>query len=275
MVHRMDLKIKKSGFHIVNKIHNGADRMLKRRLTPKDLSSDDFFLVEFPKSGITWLSTIIGNAALIESGRPELVTFANVQFYVPDIHLSRHVGAKKFGRPPVRMIKSHSAFNPHYQFVIYLVRHPFSVMRSYHTFLQAHQKGYTLGFSALCKDKTHGIPAWRAHVNSWIGADKNSLRLHLIRYEDLVADGFTVIDELSTNFGWNLSRNSIETALSRSNMEAMKETEYRFRKHAPHYDFSFVGGHNLSPEELSDIKGWISEVSANELEALGYREMDL
>lgn len=274
MMHRIEFKIKQISMRAAKIVQNGADEILKRRLTPKDLSSDDFFLVEFPKSGITWLSTIIGNAMLIESGRHELVTFANVQFYIPDIHMSRNVGMKIFERPPVRIIKSHSEFNPHYQFVIYLARHPFSVMRSYHTFMQAHQKSFDLQFSVFCKDKKHGIPAWRAHVNSWIRAEKNSLRLHLIRYEDIVDDGFTVIDELSTNFGWNLSKDSIESALARSNMASMKASEHRFRQHAPHYDFSFVGGKNLSPAELSDMQEWISETCADELIGLGYQEVD-
>jgi hypothetical protein len=61
-------------------------RVLARRrdnkMMPKNPRHDDFYVVEFPKSGITWLTAILANVALIESGRKEIASYTtacNVQ----------------------------------------------------------------------------------------------------------------------------------------------------------------------------------------------------
>jgi len=63
-----------------------------QRTTVKNPQHNDVYVVEFPKSGVTWLSTILANMALISSGREEVASFTGLQIFVPDIHVTRDVG---------------------------------------------------------------------------------------------------------------------------------------------------------------------------------------
>lgn len=241
-----------------------------RKTTAVDGKQDDFYIVEFPKSGVTWLSTIITNAALIASERPEVATFANVQFYIPDIHISRNVPKSKFVRPPVRFIKSHSEFNPNYQFVILLVRHPLDVMKSYYRFSNQRIGSRPVTFDEFCRDSHFGIPAWKRHTNSWISVNKDSLRMHFLRYEDLLAEPTETIALISENFGWCLSKGVIEEAVGRSNIDQMRRSEELYRTRAPHYAFRFVGAKDTSIES-DRVALWIEDECDHELSRLGYK----
>jgi hypothetical protein len=53
----------------------------------QDFDHNDVFLVEFPKSGITWLSFLIANSLL--KNHDENVTFYNYHKYIADIHQLR------------------------------------------------------------------------------------------------------------------------------------------------------------------------------------------
>ena len=90
---------------------------------PKNPKHDNIYLVEFPKSGITWLSFILGNIELALAGRnDEFITFYNHQ-YIVDVHQLRNTEINRFLKRT--FIKSHSTYNPYYYyFVIYLIRNP-------------------------------------------------------------------------------------------------------------------------------------------------------
>jgi hypothetical protein len=238
---------------------------------PKDPRHDDFYIVEFPKSGVTWLSTILANAALIESGRPELASFAATRLFVPDIHTTRDVGPVPYHRPPVRFIKSHAPFNPEYVFLIYLVRHPLNVMKSYYRFVR--EKGVEShgSFDSFCRSASKGVPAWRGHIRSWLTGPPISQRLHLCRYEDLRDDPMREISLISDNFGWNLSADTIRAAIDRSSMENMKKGEELYRSRNPRYKTTFVGGaadFEVDPKTIA----YIDRYCRDELALLGYHE---
>jgi hypothetical protein len=232
---------------------------------------NDFYVVEFPKSGITWLSTILANVALIESGRKERASYSAVQLYVPDIHVTRDVGPVPYDRPPVRFIKSHAPFNLNYVQLIYLVRHPLDVMKSY--FRIDTEKGVTSydSFDAFCRSEENGVPAWRNHVRSWLVGRAGAQRLHLCRYEELRQDAFREISRISDNFGWNISGDSIRAAIEDSSMENMKEGEQLYRSRNPRHTMTFVGGQaDFEVEEKT--RNYIDTFCADELALLGYTQ---
>jgi hypothetical protein len=242
-----------------------------RETTPRNPQHNDFYIVEFPKSGITWLSTILANAALIESGRPELASYTSSLLYVPDIHITREVGPVPYDRPPVRFIKSHAPFNRYYTFLVYLVRHPLDVMKSYYR-IDA-EKGIEPegSFDSFCRSAAKGIPAWRRHVRSWLAGPPISQRLHLCRYEDLREDASREISRISDNFGWNLSSDSIRTAVEHSSMEKMKEAEQLYRSCNPRYKMTFVGG-KADFEVREQTRIYIDTYCSDELALLGYTQ---
>lgn len=253
----------------VSKIVSKLRGIMAARTTAADPRYTDVYIVEFPKSGVTWLSTILANAALQQSGRPEIATFGNAHWFVPDIHLSRWVGSPTFDCPPCRLIKSHSIWNPNYNFVIYLVRHPLAVMRSYFRFLNEHDGTRYRDFHEFCTNRRMGIPAWKRHINSWLTGPVVGNRLHLVRYEDLQKDAVDEVMEISRNLGWCLDQSRVAEAVKLSSIESMKASEELYRRRNPRYTMHFVGGKceiNLESRTVD----YIDKACASELRLLGY-----
>jgi hypothetical protein len=84
-------------------------RPIYKRYVPRNPKHDDIFIVEFPKSGITWLSNIIGNIELLLNNKKENITYYNVVKYIPDIHQVRNAPINRFSDRT--FIKSHLKYN--------------------------------------------------------------------------------------------------------------------------------------------------------------------
>lgn len=245
--------------------------MNDRRLTPRQRRHSDTFIVEFPKSGVTWLSTILANVALIESKKKEVATFASAHMYIPDIHISRDIEDLPYNRPPVRLIKSHSEGNIHYKNIIYLSRRPECVMKSYFEFSNNIAFNRFSDFRKFCLSPVFGLPAWRRHVNSWLRESDISTRIFCLRYEDLLKSPDREIQDISDFFGWEFSCDAVRRAVSISTREAMIADEARYSSRNPRHDFKFVGS---KPRERGDE--WLEEevrrTCRKELSLLGYSE---
>lgn len=203
-------------------------RVAQRRVRPVDPRHSDLYLVEFPKSGVTWLSTLLGNMALIASGREEIANFATSNLYVPDIHVSRRLAEPVHHRPPCRIIKSHAERSADYRFVIYLARRPVPVLKSYYTFARTYQ-GHTGDFESFVRSDKTGAPAWRRHVRSWMTERPAATRFLLLRYEDLMADAAAQVSRVDEAFGWGIGPQTVAEAVARSSVERMAQSEEAFR----------------------------------------------
>lgn len=236
-----------------------------RDLLPDVVENSDLYLVEFPKSGIHWLSFIITNTCLLEAGINKRATHFNVEQFIGDIH--RH---KKIAQPPFfpyhRIIKSHSSYNPFYRHVVYLVRNPFSVMVSYYHFTIAN-KAFSGSIEEFVRDKRFGVKNWAEHIWSWIEPER-PLKFHLIRYEDLHDDAFGTIKALYTNLGWCIDDEKIKKAIEMSSFEEMKKDDEHYRKHCPFRRYDFVREGKKKTELSDDIKRYILEVAGDLLERL-------
>lgn len=236
---------------------------------PADPSHNDVYIVEFPKSGITWLSMLLANVALVASNRQEVATFASVPLYVPDIHMTRYIRPMVYDTPPVRFIKSHARYNPYYNFVILLVRHPVDVMSSYYRFLKG--QGVDVGeFEDFIWSPSWGVARWKDHVNSWFSAPDMSQRLCVVRYENLVTDPKKELHQLFDIFGWNLPDIAIGRAMDLSSVEKMKGDEGRYRIRNPRYALEFVKGPSLQIPD--DVRRFILSECREELDLLGYQK---
>ena len=237
--------------------------------TAADPRGSDVYIVEFPKSGVTWLSTILANAALIQSGRPERATFYNVNQFIPDVHFYRHVGSPVYQYPPCRFIKSHATWNSNYKYIIYLVRHPVPVMKSYYRMLHELNSNPYDNFHDFCCSKSHGAPAWRSHIRSWLTGSTVSNRLHLLRYENLQASPESEINAINSNLGWHLSGESIRQAVTDSEMEKMKHSEILYKQRNPRHAINFVGGVSDFEVESRTVE-YIVSYCVEELKLLNY-----
>jgi hypothetical protein len=226
---------------VKNKLRRIKDEKY-HKFYPKNPKHDDVYIVEFPKSGITWLSTLIANTNLLESSEKAKATFYNIHQFIPDIHTSQELhNMPLWDFPKYRFIKSHDVYNKNYNFVIYLVRDPYRVMNSYYLFCK--QLGSFSGsFDEFVKDPIFGIKAWTEHVNSWLQRGVTAQRIHFVRYEDLIAKPFEVLQKVYINLGLLVNDESIHKAISLSDMESMAKNEEFYNVNNPNNDdFTFVG----------------------------------
>lgn len=225
----------------------------------------DLYVVEFPKSGVTWLCTLLGNLAALESGSKAVVNYANSIAWVPDIHIDRTVGEPLHSWPPQRIIKSHARFQREYAFAIYLARHPVAVMKSYYRYAAAFQGAQFDDFGAFLRSEKYGVDAWRDHVRSWLARRPSHHRILLVRYEDLLEDAASQLVRISDVFGWNVDPGHAGIAAERSTAEKMQANEGALGIGGP----QFVKQASTASVTEADL-ALIHDRCADEMRMLGY-----
>jgi len=248
-------------------------RLLKlRRYLPRNPMHNDIFLVEFPKSGITWISFIISNIELKRRNLGDFPTFFNIHQYIPDIHQLRGASINRFFHPT--FIKSHSPYNPYYFHVVYILRNPVDVMVSYYNhelFL-----GFKGDFHTFVKDENLGIGAWVRHVKGWLLRRPDAQRIHLMKYEELLEDPVEKFAILYENLGIKVDYKIIEAAVSACTIDKMKKSEKIYVTYNPRINRSYFVGKEgkLRKDDIltEEIKKYIFD-KANDLIKIFYPEL--
>jgi hypothetical protein len=254
-------------------IRESLETTAGRQYLPGERRDDDLFLVEFPKSGITWLTFLMANINALLAEDRRVVTFFNVNDFIPDVQSVRYAGAPAAGLPGYRCFKSHASYLARYRKVIYMVRDPRDVMVSYWTFLRSlGMWGGTL--DQLVRHRRYGIEAWREHVAGWLDGIDAAASFTLVRYEDLIADAPAELGRLYGLLGMPVTEDIIATAVERSSIERMRQLEAEFSgKHPALAKLEFVRRKELggSRGPLSEsLRELIENRSGSVMERLGY-----
>jgi hypothetical protein len=242
---------------------------------PVNQRHDDLYLVEFPKSGITWLCFLAANVNLLLSGdRERLVTFFNVHGFIPEINVSPCLADPQTRLPGFRMIKSHARFNVDYARVIYLVRDPRHVMPSFHAFLT--QLGWYAGsLEQMIEDERFGIGSWCAHVKGWLDKVPPSRSFALFKYEDMLADPGAELKAIYRLLGFDLPDDLVKEAVARASIARMREEEALYNaRHPANRGIEFVrkgetGGPRAAPS--ASVLRRIESEAGELMVRLGYK----
>lgn len=245
----------------------------ERPFLPYPRRDDDLFLVEFPKSGVTWLTFLVANCNLLLSGDEREATFFNVNDFVPDVENLRHLPGLPLSVPGYRCFKSHSPVTQRYRKVIYLVRDPRHVMVSFHAFLNG--VGWWNGsIKEMIGHPRYGIRAWVKHVSGWLDHVHAGTAFNLSRYEDLVDDTAGEIRRIYRMLGWTLSDKLVMEAVARSSAERMREDEAQFNAGHPalkNVQFVRKGKIGGPREEMpEDVRRRIEDEAGPLMARLGY-----
>jgi hypothetical protein len=243
-------------------------------ILPADPRHDDLYLVEFPKSGVTWLSYLMANTGLVLSGSARRATFFNLNELVADVHFDRRIAPPKRDGFGFRCIKSHAAYTPHYKRVFYLVRDPCAVMASY--FIFATSLGQWRGsLEGFVRDRHFGISAWMRHVNGWLDNIDEGLSFGLLRYEDMLADTREVLRKIYKLLGVQLAEADLERVIAQSSIERMREDEALFNDaHLDLKKFNFVRKENVGGSRIvvsESVKSYIDAQATETMRRVGYR----
>ena len=203
----------------------------------------DVFLVTYPRSGTTWVSSIA--AKLIHGISADSLT--HIDHLIPDVHvLPKQTNVPLANR---YLLKTHavnrgaSEFGE-YQKVIYLIRDPRDVLLSHYRFMIG-QKQYHGSIADFSDDWISGRiwpSSWQEHVLSWVGtrSERVSYDLDIFRYEDFIDDPKKETIKLVKSLGLNSSKEDIEEAIKVSSVEEMRKKEAAGNEGA-HPDLEFIG----------------------------------
>jgi hypothetical protein len=233
----------------------------------------DVFLVSYPRSGNTWMRSILAEIIYGESGD----TLGAIGEYIPDIHKC-NVDDMQLKYP--RVIKSHFNYVRKYRRIIYLVRDPRDVFISYYKYRTQLNK-----YHSSLKDFIIDICAgniwpgtWRNHVNSWLyNKDykdiKNKPDLMLIKYEDILRNKSKHIKRIANFLGIKLNKKTIEKIIIQTSRVQMKKKEKAggFVWHPKNFEFINKATHGNWKQELpKDMITYINKINKREMSKLGY-----
>lgn len=246
---------------------------MSRHFLPGERHDDDLFVVEFPKSGVTWLTFLLANVNAQIAGDRRAVTWFNLNDFVPDVQSVSHVSMPRAALPGYRFFKSHAPYMSEYRKVFYLVRDPRHVMVSYWAFLTG--LGWYRGtLQQMVADGTHGIRAWADHVTGWLDGIHPSASFALIRYEDLLSNPQGQLDRLYRLLGMPVTDAMIATAVERSSIDRMRDLEAEAAaSHPALKSFEFVRPHAPGTARApvpNGVRETIEREAGTIMERLGY-----
>jgi hypothetical protein len=203
---------------------NLIKRSRNLKFTPAVMRHDDLYVVEYPKSGITWFSFILANIIVQENDLDAIVNFYNINDFVPDVHFSREISRAAYRRPGHRFIKSHSENNQLYKKIIYIWRDPVDVLKSHYK-MAVGMGDCTWSFCRFVKDSKTGAANWERHVSGWLFKSSPVQRMYFVNYENLNDDPVKEVARVIRGIGWLIDDEVVKRAVEASSVSSMKEYE--------------------------------------------------
>jgi len=178
------------------------------------LREDDYFLISYPRSGNTWLRTML---TYLHPGVVIDREVRNIHHVIPNLDQS----PVEATIPHPRLIKTHSLFDSRLKNVIYLLRDGRDSMCSYYEFSKK-EFDYSGTLLEFLKNPQFGL-RWTEHVQSWLG--NTTANLLLIRYEEMLQNPITNLSRAVKFLDWDISTELIEKAVTSFRIENMRLRE--------------------------------------------------
>ncbi len=183
-------------------------------------------LCSYPKSGNTWLRFLLSH--VIRPG--EIADGVDVQKTVPDIYVLK---AKDLERNAFSVIKSHEAFRPDYDRVVYLYRDPRDVAVSYfHHGKATGAVDGSLSLDEYAKQFVNSEPIsgsgfgnWGEHVGSWFGAKEDDPKFLPVSYEAMVSAPEAELTRIANFLEISAEPDVLATAVERASAAEMRRIE--------------------------------------------------
>lgn len=189
-----------------------------------DKRPDDRYIVAHPRSGSTWLRTILSRLL-----RPDLPATPEVfNRLIPGASLGRMLITR--GQPSPRLISSHTAYRRDIPAAVYMVRDGRdTVVSFYHYWVTRLQRDQVQDFAEFFQRYMRGTYGylWADDVTSWLEQGKAALgdRLLVIRYEDLKSDTERLVDEVAQFLALSYTPAQLQDAINAAKLENMRKVE--------------------------------------------------
>lgn len=218
---------------------------------------NDLIIVEYPKSGVTFLSVLIAN--LIKVNDIEF-NYYNIETFVSSRHHNNAVPTSHKNMLNLRLFKSHCEYTDSYNNIIHLFRDPTDSLLSYFNYFNdfiGNKSGTS--FTQFIRSR-RGIDRWLSHTSSWLKDYDSSKRYMPVSYELLVRDPKVFIDKFLFLNGYSekISEYQITEALNVSSKQSMLNFENEYRNGGRSLDENslFTGAKKFTKDQIreEDIK---------------------
>lgn len=218
---------------------------------------DDRFIVSFPRSGSTWLRTIVTNVLLPEANsNPDIFNAV-----IPGISLRNVFAVDRMASP--RLLKTHCNWRPAIGQTVYLVRDGRDAIISlFHYLVTRRQKDLTFArFYARYRQGAFGTP-WHGNVESWLTEGRESLgdNLLVVPFADMKSDTANIVNHVLHFLGIEATEQELADAISKAGLDRMRQIERSRRGDVGSSDASFYRGgitgqweHYFTPEIMQDF----------------------
>jgi len=232
--------------------------------------SDDCFIASFPRSGSTWLRTILTNVLVPEANsNPDIFNKK-----IPGVGFRNMFDVNRMTSP--RLLKTHTNWRPAIGRAIYVVRDGRDAIVSlYHYQITRRQKNLTFEtFYSRYRRGAFGQP-WHENVESWLIEGRESLGEHLlvIPFADLKSDITNVISRILHFLGIEATEDKLAEAISEAGLDRMRQIERSRRGDLGSSDASFYRGgvtgqwdHYFTPDIVKEFM----LIETNALRLAGY-----
>ena len=183
----------------------------------RHLRASDRLLLSYPKSGSTWLRTMIAHLQSRGSA-----TASDLAAWLPPLHMA---SSSPLATP--RIVRSHDAINTPYfnkaGQILVLVRDPRALVVSYAKHESRRGRAVTIAQSVdqLLGNGFNGLGSWVEHTRTLLAvADDRSVSW--VRYEDLRKDTFSELTNITNYLGIRVSCDEVQQAVEFSLPENMR-----------------------------------------------------
>jgi hypothetical protein len=211
----------------IEAIRRGMFRTVRTRLNLGighlliDRRADDSFLVSYPRSGNTWLRSML--IKVLEPEEGVSAAFNGVKLFGVSIRNTLRMRAL----PSPRLIKSHTWYRSDIPRAVYLVRDGRDALVSLYHFEVTKFGGSESfdDFFAVYARGGYGQP-WHNNVLSWLdAAEQRPDDILVIHFEEMKKEPARILGEVTRFFGIQASETALEAAVEATSIERLRVAE--------------------------------------------------
>lgn len=236
-----------------------------------DIRPNDIIVAGYPKSGNTWMQTLVSGLVFGVNTNYLPPTLANE--LVVDVHTRNFY--KRFNNEAY--FKSHNVPQKNYKNVIYIVRDGRDAMVSY--FAMNTKLGMNVSMDEMIIDGKGIFPCkWHEHVRSWVDNPFNA-NMIIIKYEDLIRNPIDEMNKICDFIGVIRSSDEINQVIAGSSFEKAVEKASKFNRlghmswdRGNAIDFYRKGKIGSYKDDMKiELLEYFNKESINELNLLDYK----
>ncbi len=231
---------------------------------------DDSYIAGFPRSGSTWLRTILTNIVQPDAvGNPDVFNAT-----IPAVSIRNSFKINKLSSP--RLIMTHGTWRPEIRKVIYIVRDGRDVLISLYHY-QTTRRGVSLSEKEFMQSYNNGVfgMTWAQNIYSWLvnGASTLGNDLMVLRFEDMKENTQSVIERTCEFLMIETSRSDIELAIKHASLENARYIEQARQGQLDNANASFYRSGCTQQWKLQEYKELIVDfigTSSSAMKIAGY-----